>query len=1134
MPQRIRKIFAKVTLGSRQKDAAPVAAESSHLSAQKPVNRPPLEVLYPSPDLSASNEIEVDIIAVHGLGANVDWSWTWQDKKGSRPPVNWLREPDMLPSVVPRARIIAYNYESRWHAGAPRTRLELCGEELANSLHDFRSDDPKRPLVFVAHSLGGLVVLHGLLYADRTEKLKYLPESTVGFAPLGTPFRGTKMQSLAKTVAWFLTPMGSHDGIITDLEQDGKHLADEVHAFGQLRNRLDIPTTCFIELYESDYGKKIGITGLARGMVVEEESAHIPGWGRAQLNTDHFKLNKFSGPDDRSFQTVSNEIRNMCAQGKSVIEKRKQITPERHFMVPFGRNDGFVGRDAILEQLLEKIPPSANKDDCQRNAIEGLGGIGKTQVVLEAAYRVREEHPDCSVFWVPAVDLTSFDNAYREIGHLLELPGVNDGTTDIKAIVKDGLEDKEAGSWLLIIDNADDTDMLFTSANLAEYLPFSRQGSILFTTRNHEVTVRLDISQANHILMPKMDDAEATRLLQMSLKESQLGDAESMKRLLGFLTNLPLAIKQASAYMALNTSVTVSDYLDFCESSNADQIDLLSRQFEDRHRYKYHATSQNPVATTWLISFEYISQHNAQAADYLKFMCFLAEKDIPLSLLPVVPKIKMAEAIGMLKAYAFIMERDTPDSFDIHRLVRLVMRNWLQEKGEWEAWTKTVVQQFEKEYPRPEHKDRKRWTRYLPHGQAVLETTGAVAIVDYDFPFLIGESYLRLGRYGEAERLFRQLLEISERMLGREHDKTLTCMNNLAHILDDQGNYEEAEKMYRYELGLAEKVLGEEHAKTLVSKNNLAQCLHEQGKYSEAEKIHRKVLELREAKLGRENSNTLLSMNNLALVLLSQGKYGGAEEMLRPTLELMEKMLGKDHPMTLTSMNNLTVVFDNQGKYEEAEKMGRQALRLREEILGREHPHTLSSMNNLATALQRQGKFEEAEKLYREVLELNGVSRSNHPGQLTSMNNLAYVLESQGKYEESEALYRKVIGLREEILGKDHPDTLVSMSNLASISGRQGKYEEQEALYRETLRLREEVLGKEHPDTLTSMSNLASVCGRHGKYEEEEELYRNTLRLREEVLGKDHPDTLISMSSLTVCLQRQGKCKEAEELPVDT
>ena len=97
------------------------------------------------------------IIAVHGLGSNVDWSWTWKD--GDKP-INWLRDPDMLPAKVSNSRIIVYNYESRWHADAPKTRLQLCGEELVHSVHSFRRGTADRPIVFVGHSLGGIVIEH--------------------------------------------------------------------------------------------------------------------------------------------------------------------------------------------------------------------------------------------------------------------------------------------------------------------------------------------------------------------------------------------------------------------------------------------------------------------------------------------------------------------------------------------------------------------------------------------------------------------------------------------------------------------------------------------------------------------------------------------------------------------------------------------------------------------------------------------------------------------------------------------------------------------------------------------------------------------------------------------------------------
>jgi len=201
-------------------------------------------------------------------------------------------------------------------------------------------------------------------------------------------------------------------------------------------------------------------------------------------------------------------------------------------MVPFGRNERFVGRESILQLLLEKIPPSANKDNCQRTVVEGLGGVGKTQIALEATFLVHDKHPDCHIFWVPAVDITSFENAYRDIGQKLKIRGIDDDKTDVKALVKSVLNSESTGSWLLIVDNADDVQLLFGDSGLSDYLPFSSKGSILFTTRNHVVTVGLDVPWQNTVIVAEMSRAEAMDMLQGNLKESQMRDTASTASLL--------------------------------------------------------------------------------------------------------------------------------------------------------------------------------------------------------------------------------------------------------------------------------------------------------------------------------------------------------------------------------------------------------------------------------------------------------------------------------------------------------------------------------------------------------------------------------------------------------------------------
>jgi NB-ARC domain len=312
--------------------------------------------------------------------------------------------------------------------------------------------------------------------------------------------------------------------------------------------------------------------------------------------------------------------RTVHADTQESTASRRRTTAEASLPCSLWTQQGLRRARILLEQLLWRIPPSADPDDCQRTAIEGLGGVGKTQIALEAAFRVLRKHQDCSVFWVPAVDAATFENAYREIGRQLEIEGIDENEADVKSLVKTALS-QSADNWLLIIDNADDVELLFGTAGttpLCDYLPFSRKGSILFTTRNHAAVRKLDIPKTNVISTTEMSRPEAAELLQKNFASDQICDPESMTILLDFLTDLPLAIKQASVYMD-QTRMTTSQYLKHCRESDEHLIELLSKDFEDRTRYK---SIRNPIATTWLISFRHISRDNQLATQYLKFMSF--------------------------------------------------------------------------------------------------------------------------------------------------------------------------------------------------------------------------------------------------------------------------------------------------------------------------------------------------------------------------------------------------------------------------------------------------------------------------------------------------------------------------------
>lgn len=253
------------------------------------------------------------------------------------------------------------------------------------------------------------------------------------------------------------------------------------------------------------------------------------------------------------------------------------------------------------------------------------------------------------------------------------------------------------GPWLLVFDNADDIDLWMAtttsvggdtggeaqessrtppnrSRRLIDCLPMNRRGCVIFTTRDRKAAVKL--AQQNIVTVPAMSEEAATLLLQKSLASRNLIDhAKDTQTLLEALTYLPLAITQAAAYINAN-EITLADYLSLLGEKEEEAIDILSEGFEDPGRYQDLEQVKNPVATTWLISFDQIRQSDPLAADYLSFMACVHPRNIPESLLPPGPSRKREfNAVGALTTYSFISRRAVESSFDLHPLVYLATRN---------------------------------------------------------------------------------------------------------------------------------------------------------------------------------------------------------------------------------------------------------------------------------------------------------------------------------------------------------------------------------------------------------------------------------------------------------------------------
>ncbi|KAG9240166.1 kinase subdomain-containing protein, partial [Calycina marina] len=432
-----------------------------------------------------------------------------------------------------------------------------------------------------------------------------------------------------------------------------------------------------------------------------------------------------------------------------------------HWLMPFERNPYFTGREYELARIEGML---FTGDQASKVAVYGLGGVGKTSLVIELVHRTRAKHNDCSTFWIPATTMESVQQAYLDIAQQLRIPGWKEEDADIQRLVQGFLSRKDGGQWLLVYDNADDIDLWFhksedehTARGLVDYLPRGKQGAIIFTTRDRKTAFKL--TRRNVVEVPQMDESTARQLLGNCLVNQRLvKPLDDTTALLQQLTFLPLAIVQAAAYINGNR-IRIADYLSLLNDQEEDVIDLLSEGFEDDG--KYHGI-KNPVATTWLISFKQIRRRDPLAAEFLSFMACVAPKDVPQSLLPFGrSRKKEVDAMGTLDAYSFISRRPADLALDMHRLVHLAMRNWLRQENLLAHWSERAVTRLAEVFPSHDHLNRSVWKRYLTHAKYALDSD----IVDkygenmVDLAWKFGMCLYRDGRWKEAEDLFVLVME---------------------------------------------------------------------------------------------------------------------------------------------------------------------------------------------------------------------------------------------------------------------------------------------------------------------------------------------------------------------------------------
>lgn len=814
---------------------------------------------------------------------------------------------------------------------------------------------------------------------------------------------------------------------------------------------------------------------------------------------------------DAVFSEIAREIR-LVVQEVSAQEKHVPMSNQPQHVsvhsVPYLSNDAFTDREETLARITSSF--TAKKTPrTQVLALNGLAGMGKTQIALEYSYRSSNLYQ--TILWVNASSREVLSTEVSTLADQFSL-SKNEDEHQLFAAFKDWLQAQP--SWLLVLDQIVD----LTLVDLI--VPALSSGHVLLTTRTRATKKR-----ASPVLVTSMPiDAAAQFLLhranllsvEATLDQASADLAQEAMAVAQALDGFPLALDQAGAYLD-ETGCSPADYLALYYK-HEQRATLLSQR---RGSADNHPTS---VTSTLALAFEQVTLSNATNLELLHLFAFLHPDAIPEELLLdgaqelseplqslVTDLMALHQAFADLRSFSLIERGTERKMLRIHRVVQAVLIDSLTSEQK-RYWAAQAVRMVNHVFPEVSFDTWAECKRYLPQAQHC-----ATLIHDFQLTLEEGAQLLeRLGTYcyrrasyDEAETYLSQALHLYEQHLQANSPAAAQTLNSLGLLQYQQAQYQQAEALHQRALEIREHMLGPDDPKTAESLHNLAMVYDELGDYQRAEHLYLRVLSLEERAKGADDPDVATTLNTLGLTYYQQGNYVQAEAMYQRARTIYERALSPDHPELSYTLNGLGALAEKRGNYQQADELYQRALVIRKKMFGEEHPDVAQSINRLARVAQAGGDYQHAEALYQQALDMGEhMLGPQHPDVALYLNNLALLVYKQAQYERAEPLYQRALSIYEQALGAKSAAVANVLNNLGQLSRKTGREEQAEAFLRRVLVIREELLGMEHPSTAQSLSNLADLLTDQHKYAEAEPMLRQALAIRLQIFGPEHADVV--------------------------
>jgi serine/threonine protein kinase/tetratricopeptide (TPR) repeat protein len=757
-------------------------------------------------------------------------------------------------------------------------------------------------------------------------------------------------------------------------------------------------------------------------------------------------------------------------------------------LVPIHRNPNFTGRESLLSRIRAELQRVGGVV-----ALRGVGGVGKSQLALEYAYRHRGAYE--LVAWLRAEKPETLADDYAAMAPTLGLRegAAPDQRARIEA-VRSWLERHRA--WLLVFDNAQSPDAI------RRFLPRESHGHVLVTSRHPSWRA---IGASVEVEELALD--EAVDFLVQRTDERDRAAAEVLAEAVG---RLPLALEEAAAYIEA-TGRSLRSYVQL---------------FENQQRSLAPTTSlpglEQSQRGTWELSFQQVEAEWPAAADLLRLFAFLAPDDIPLSLLShgheAMPAelaaalrdpIRFDACIAALRRFSLIKVQD--EAASVHRMVQLATRSRLDASAH-DEWAARAIRVAEASFPsglagdfyHPEAR------RLLPHALAALSHGGDLA----SEWLAAGRLQRHAGLYLLTLALQSEVVVYLERALAilevggaaAEHEIART-LGALGIVVFSLGDPERATALCERALELRERLLGPGDLRVASDHMSLAWELRALGRFEAVRDHARQAHEIAAAALGENHPLAAMPLAGLSRACWGLGDVEGARRAADRAIAVLER--GEiHHPLVASGWHFLAQVEFDLGCTDVAARCLDTGIAIGERAWGEHEPTMIVSRVLRGMIELRRGRLEPArESLQRAIASGERVFQWPHEEIAIAHCLLARIHRRLGNPDAAAAALAEakatVARVRaERTRSASHVELEYGLAALEA-----GDFTVAAKHAEEALRV---LTGypAPHPYQIPALDLLADALDQMGRCDEAREVARRASGIAEGAFGGEHPDLL--------------------------